>query len=227
MEHPSTPFAEHQRFLATLRARVHAQTLGLRLFTLAGVSTWLLVHGQSAEARYLFVAPMLALVGGALEVGLSRRDLLLGALGRLPTALVDTDLVESQVSWRRPLYRSALPWLYLPTAVVAAAITLDTLDARPGWTAHLIWLLALGLSTIAAYAGVLGAWWMDRFGDDREAPPVALPMVASFPVSPKPAEPVEAPVQRTPSLDPPEPVPGPFPVKRTESTTQSFGTPVS
>jgi hypothetical protein len=33
-------------------------------------------------------------------------------------------------------------------------------------------------------------------------------------------------VQRTPSLVPPEPTPGPFPVKRTESTTQSFGTPV-
>lgn len=218
MDTQPTPFAEHQRFLATLRARLHAQALWLRLATLAGVSAWVLVHGQTAEARYLFVAPMLALAGGALEVGLERRDQLLAALGRIPTVMVDLDLVEAQVPWRRAAWRSALPWLYLPTAVIAAGITLDTLDARPGWSAHLFWLIALGLATVAAYAGVLGAWWSDRFGDAREtaAPPAVTGLAATPAV-----------VQRTPSLVPPEPTPGPFPVKRAESTTQSFGTPVS
>lgn len=222
MDTQPTPFAEHQRFLAALRARLHGQALGLRVATLAGVSAWVLVHGQSAEARYLFVAPMLALAGGALEVGIERRDQLLGALGRLPTAMVDVDLVEAQVPWRRAVYRSALPWLYVPTAIVAAGITFDTLDARPGWTAHLFWLIALGLVSVAAYCGVLGAWWSDRFGDARET--ASLPSAASLASMP-------AVVQRTPSLVPPEPTtgatPGPFPVKRTESTTQSFGTPVS
>lgn len=221
MEPQPHPLAEHQRFLATLRASLDAQALWLRLATLAGVSTWVLVHGQSAEARYLFVAPMLALAGGALEVGLTRRDQLLAALGRLPTVMVDLELVEGQVPWRRALVRSALPWLYLPTAALAAAITIDTLAARPGWAVQTIWMLALGLSVVAAYTGLLGAWWLDRFGEP--AAPVgarALRPAAQAPVAAAPA------VQRTPSLVPPEPSPGPFPAKRTEATTQSFGTPV-
>lgn len=226
MEPQAHPLAEHQRFLATLRARVHAQTLWLRLSTLAGVSTWVLVHGQSAEARYLFVAPMLALAGGAMEVGLARRDQLLGALGRVPTVMVDLELVEAQVPWRQALLRSAMSWLYVPTAALAAAITLDTLAARPGWTAQTIWVVALGLAVLAAYMGLLGVWWLNRFGDHSPPLGAAALRSAAAPVGLSPSAPVGA-VQRTPSLVPPEPSPGPFPVKRTESTTQSFGTPVS
>ena len=230
MDLPPHPLAEHQRFLATLRARVHAQALGLRLATLAGVSAWVLVHGQSTEARYLFVAPMLALAGGALEVGLVRRDLLLGALGRVPTVMVDLELVEAQVPWRRALLRSAMPWLYVPTAAVAAAITIDTLAARPGWTVQAIWMVALGLSVIAAYTGLLGAWWLDRFGGQATVPVgaealrSAAGIAGGAPAGVYPGAGVGV-VQRTPSLVPPEPSPGPFPVKRAESTTQSFGTP--
>jgi hypothetical protein len=225
MELQSHPLAEHQRFLATLRARVHSQTLGLRLATLAGVSTWLLVHGQSAEARYLFVAPLLALAGGALEVGLARRDLLLAALARVPTAMVDLDLVEGHVPWRRALVRSAMSWLYAPTATIAAAITIDTLGARPGWTQQAIWMVALALSVLAAYAGLLGAWWLDRFGE--QAPPLGAAALRSAAGAGASAAPAAGVVQRTPSLVPPEPSPGPFPVKRVEATTQNFGTPVS
>jgi hypothetical protein len=223
MELQSHPLAEHQRFLATLRARVHSQTLGLRLATLAGVSTWLLAHPAADEARYLFVAPLLALAGGALEVGLARRDLLLAALAKVPTAMVDLDLVEGQVPWRRALVRSAMAWLYTPAAAIAAAITIDTLGARPGWTQQAIWMVALALSVLAAYAGLLGAWWLDRFGE--QAPPVGVAALRSAAA----ASPAPAPgaVQRTPSLVPPEPTPGPFPVKRVEATTQNFGTPVS
>ncbi len=223
MEPQSHPLAEHQRFLATLRARVHSQTLGLRLATLAGVSTWLLAHPPSDEARYLFVAPLLALAGGALEVGLARRDLLLAALAKVPTAMVDLDLVEGQVPWRRALVRSAMAWLYAPAAAIAAAITIDTLGARPGWAQQAIWMVALALSVLAAYAGLLGAWWLDRFGE--QAPPVGVAALRSAAgASPAPAP---GAVQRTPSLVPPEPSPGPFPVKRVEATTQNFGTPVS
>jgi hypothetical protein len=236
MDPQAPPYAEHQRFIATLRARVHGQTLALRLATLAGVSTWLLVHGQSPEARYLFVAPLLALAGGALEVGLARRDQLLGALARVPTAMVDLELVALQVPRRRALLRSALAWLYVPTAVLAAGITIDTLAARPGWEGQTIWMVALALSVIAAYAGLLGAWWLERFGEPAAVKVGAAQLRIAAGVG------TEAPrsetafggahaggagVQRTPSLAPPEPSPGPFPVKRTEATTQSFGTPLT
>jgi hypothetical protein len=228
MEPHAHPLAEHQRFLATLRARVQGQTLGLRLATLAGVAAWVQVHGQTSEARYLFVAPLLALMGGALELELTRRDQLLGALGRVPTVLVDVELVASQVPWRRALLRSAAPWLYVPLAALAAAITIDTLAARPGWAGQTIWMVALGLSVVAAYTGLLGAWWLERFGEAAAPAQVAVqalrgPFPAAAPVEPQ----SPAVVQRTPSLVPPEPTPGPFPVKRAESTTQSFGTPVS
>jgi hypothetical protein len=231
MEPPTHPFAEHQRFLATLRARVHGQTTGLRVATLAGVAAWVQLQGQTPEARYLFLAPMFALAGGALEVGLTRRDQLLGALGRVPTVMVDLDMVAPQVPWRLALLRSAAAWLYIPTAAIAAAITIDTLAVRPGWTGEVIWMVALGLSVVAAYTGLLGAWWQERFG--QAAPGAHAPRAASAPAAPFAPAPALDPaagvgvVQRTPSLVPPEPVPGPFPVKRTESTTQSFGTPVS
>ena len=222
MDPQTHPLAEHQRFLATLRARVQGQTLWLRLATLAGVSAWVLTHGAAAEPRYLFVAPALALVGGAMEVGLARRDQLLGALARVPTVLVDVELVEAQVPWRRALVRSALGWLYVPTAALAAGITIDTLAARPGWAAQTVWTVALALAVVAAYAGLLGAWWLDRFGEP------ARPLGVAALRGPFPTEAPAAPaVQRTPSLAPPEPSPGPFPVKRPEATTQSFGTPVS
>jgi hypothetical protein len=232
MDPQAPPYAEHQRFLATLRARVQGQTLWLRLATLAGASTWVLVHGQSPEARYLFVAPLLALAGGALEVGLARRDQLLGALARVPTAMVDLELVEPQVPWRRALLRSAVPWLYIPAAVLTAAITIDTLAARPGWEGQTIWMVALALSVIAAYTGLLGAWWMERFGEPAATTVgttqlrIAAGVGAEAPragaaVGGEPA------VQRTPSLVPGEAAPGPFPVKRTEATTQSFGTPLT
>lgn len=236
MDPQTHPLAEHQRFLATLRARVHTETLGVRLATLAGVATWLQLHGQTSEARYLFVAPMLALVGGALEVGLTRRDQLLGALGRVPTVMVDVELVAPQVPWRRALLRSAVAWLYVPLATLAAAITIDTLGVRPGWTGEVIWMVALGLSVVASYTGLLGAWWLERFGEAAAPAPVGVPALRGPFASPAPAitaaplpaaVPPPAVVQRTPSLVPPEPTPGPFPVKRTESTTQSFGTPVS
>jgi hypothetical protein len=229
MEPHAHPLAEHQRFLATLRARVQGQTLGLRLATLAGVAAWVQVHGQTSEARYLFVAPLLALMGGALEIELTRRDQLLGALGRVPTVMVDVELVASQVPWRRALLRSAAPWLYVPLAALAAAITIDTLAARPGWAGQTIWMVALGLSVVAAYTGLLGAWWLERFGEAAAPAQVGVqalrrPFAAG---APAPVEALSAAaVQRTPSLVPPEPTPGPFPVKRTESTTQSFGTPV-
>lgn len=227
MEPQQHPHAEHQRFLATLRATVHGHTLGLRLATLAGVSAWLLVHGQSAEPRYLFVAPMLAVAGGSLEVGLARRDLLLAALARVPTAMVDLELVSEQVPWRRALVRSAVSWLYAPVAAVAAAITIDALGARPGWTQQAIWMVALGLSVLATYAGLLGAWWLDRFGEQAPSPGLAALRSAASPSAAPVAAPAVGVVQRTPSLVPPEPTPGPFPVKRAEATTQSFGTPVS
>ncbi len=222
MDLPPHTLAEHQRFLATLRASVHVQSLGLRLTTLAGVSAWVLVHGQSTEARYLFVAPLLALAGGALEVGLARRDMLLGALSRVPTVMIDLDLVEAQVPWRRALIRSAMAWLYVPTAAVAAAITIDTLAVRPGWTVQAIWTVALGLSVIAAYTGLLGAWWLDRFGASVTVPVGASALRGAAGINPGAEVGV---VQRTPSLLPAEPSPGPFPVKSAESTTQNFGTP--
>lgn len=228
MEPQQPPHAEHQRFLATLRASVHGQTLGLRLATLAGVSAWLLMHGQSAEPRYLFVAPLLAVAGASLEVGLARRDLLLAALSRVPTAMVDLELVSEQVPWRRALVRSATAWLYAPMAAVAAAITIDALGARPGWTQQAIWMVALSLSVLATYAGLMGAWWLDRFGEQAPPPGAAALRSASASASSSPAAaPAAGVVQRTPSLVPPEPTPGPFPVKRSEATTQSFGTPVS
>ncbi|MDB4928993.1 MAG: hypothetical protein JWM10_1477 [Myxococcaceae bacterium] len=230
MDPQSPPYAEHQRFLATLRSRLQGQTLWLRLATLAGVSAWVLVHGQSPEARYLFVAPLLALAGGALELGLARRDLLLGALARVPTTAVDLELVEPQVPWRRALLRSAAAWLYAPTAVLAAAITIDTLAARPGWEGQTIWMVALALSVIAAYTGLLGAWWLERFGEPAATTVGATQLRIAAGVgfeAPRAETAGGAAVQRTPSLVPAEATPGPFPVKRAESTTQSFGTPLT
>ncbi|MBK8691945.1 MAG: hypothetical protein IPN17_06475 [Deltaproteobacteria bacterium] len=223
MEPQQHPHAEHQRFLATLRASVHGQTLGLRLATLAGVSAWLLVHGQNAEPRYLFVAPLLAVAGASLEVGLARRDLLLAALSRVPTAMIDLELVSEQAPWRRALVRSATAWLYAPMAAVAAAITIDALGARPGWTQQAIWMVALSLSVLATYAGLLGAWWLDRFGEQAPQPGLAALRSASASAAPT-VEPAVGVVQRTPSLVPPEPTPGPFPVKGVHATS---GTPVS
>jgi len=123
--------------------------------------------------------------------------------------------------------RSAMSWLYAPMAAVAAAITIDALGARPGWTQQAIWMVALSLSVLATYAGLAGAWWLDRFGEQAPAPGLAALRSAASPSAAPAAAPALGVVQRTPSLVPPEPTPGPFPVKRPEATTQNFGTPVS
>ncbi len=239
-----TALAEHQRFLAAARSRLFVHALWLRVATLAGVSSWVLVHGQGAEPRYLFVAPLVALVGGVLDVGVVRREMLFGALAKLPVPVMATEAVEGQVPWRRAVYRSAVPWLHLPVMAVAAGITIDAQAARPGWSAEGLWVAALVFALLGIYAVLLGAWWSDRAAAAQAsaAPPVPLFAAAMRPSMPAPAPfvaPVAAPVpmpaviaaapepevQRTPSLVP-DASPGPFPVKRVDTKPASFGSPV-
>lgn len=201
-------------------ARHRQNALRTRLATLGLVAGYVALHGAQSQPRYMFIAPVLALAGWALDAhaewNITALRLLASAVRgetapRPPRLSLDTRPFAARVSWRRALLRPARAMLFHPLATIAAYVAVDAPRLDPeGVPSELFWYLAVTFVAFLAVVVIAWSWWYDHFGESTATPAWAPP---------PPPSALDAKV----SLQGTE---GPFPTAPRSEHTRPFGTAV-
>lgn len=184
---PDAVTVAHLTLVAEERLRATRWSLALRPLSLLAVTGVVVLHAPMNPARYMFLAPALALSAWAVDAALAQRvrslDALADALrgrGARP-AMMSMDLAPyaSASSWRVSVLGGPRARWFLPLAVASAAIAIDAQhfgpDDAPG---EIVWYLALLLMTLGTLSLTAWSWWLDRFGDAPVASAAAVPALA-------------------------------------------------
>lgn len=182
---PDAATVAHLTLVAEERLRATRWSLALRPLSLVAVTAVAVLHAPMNPARYMFLAPVIALTAWGADAALAWRvralDALAAALrgrGAPRPALMSMDLAPYATagSWRVSVLGGPRARWFLPLTVASAAIAIDAQrfgpDDSPG---EMVWYLALLLMTLGTLSLTAWSWWMDRFGD---APVAAVPALA-------------------------------------------------
>ncbi|MEZ4406284.1 MAG: hypothetical protein R3A52_07405 [Polyangiales bacterium] len=194
---------QHLALVEGERARCARDATRVRLATLALEVGFVVLHAGATWPRYMFIAPLVAVAGWAVEAQVNRRAEALGLLagavrgdwGPRPARLsLDAEAWVDQTSLRRAVFKPATALLYHPAALIGAMVAVDAQNVRGGeWPAEPYWYAALAALGSLALVMVFASWLMDR---RREAPPRAMAMPAPQPMT----EPAAPPALREPAL---------------------------
>jgi hypothetical protein len=206
----------HLELVECEASRLRRVSPWVRAATWSSVSVYIALHGSSGQARYMFVAPMLAAAGWLLDAHVEYRAKALGELARAirgergPTPsmfTLDASSWTDSVSIRRILLQGTRVLAFHPLAVIAAYISVDAPRLDPeGFPSELFWYLLVTFGAIFVLILSAWSWWYDHFSD-AQTPKFTPTMVPSL-------------------QDGNASSPGPFPPSRDDQRTRPFGTAV-
>lgn len=218
-EDPTT--VRHLEQIETEVSRHRQNALRVRFGTLAMVAGYIAIHGAQNPARYMFVAPVLALGGWILDAhsewNINALRVLASAVRgeiapRPPAMTLDVGPFADRVSWRKALLRPARAVFFHPLTTIAAYISVDAPRLDPeGVPSELFWYLAVTFAAFLALVVVAWSWWYDQFSERASQP--------AWPASQAPRA-----LESKSSLQGSE---GPFPTPPRSAETRPFGTAVS
>lgn len=219
-EDPTT--LRHLEMVEAEVSRHRQNALRIRLGALAVVAGYVALHGAQSQPRYMFLAPVLALAGWALDAhaewNVNALRLLASAVRgetgpRPPSLTLDARPFSDRVSWRRALLRPARAMFFHPLTVIAAYVSVDAPRLDPeGVPSELFWYLAVTFMAFLAVVIVAWSWWYDHFGETA-TPPAWQPQSQAQPRA----------LDAKSSLQGSE---GPFPSAPKSEHTRPFGTAV-
>lgn len=214
---------QHLALVVSERLRCERETTTARLATVAIEAGFMVVHASAPWPRYMFIAPLVALAGWAVEAQINRRK---AGLGVIESALrteseqhpeelsLDVDRVRSETSLWRAVLRPATAVIYHPAAVVGALVAIDAQNVGgTRWPEEPYWYAAVGVLAGVALVAIALTAMAERSGRTggvvsmREREPARREVqtaVTAVRVEPVPRneamEPVWRPFPDTPSL---------------------------
>ncbi len=214
------PDPRHLELVEREVSRHRQNSLRVRMGALALVAGFIAVMSAQAQPRYMFLAPLIALAGWALDAHAEWNVRALrvlahairGEVGPRPAPLsLDTAPWADRVSWRQVILRPARALLFHPMTAIAAYVSIDAPRLDPdGVPSELAWYLAVTFLAFLALVVIAWSWWYDHFGD------AGVTQAPSF-------------QGRAPAIDAPRQLrdgEGPFPTAPRNDRTRPFGTAV-
>ncbi len=234
--------ASHLARVSEEAARARRATIPLRASSALAVCVVSVWHASMQPARYMWVAPLLALGFWSLDATLGRRA---AAFERLSAALrgevvppppphsLDPTPYEAALSVRAQWLEPARALFYGALVTFSAAVAVDAQQFPPAESLQeVVWYLFVALGALTLLALIAWSWWVDRFqlrprapavlsapapaaSAPQFAPPVSMPVGAPGPFPVRAPRPSQEPPVPPPSAPPVSlaPPPGPFPVR--------------
>lgn len=176
--------------LSEATLRVAARMLPLRAATAFGAAAVVLAQSPLDVPRYMFLAPLVAFCGWALDVQLGRElealELRLAGLGSRSVGAsgqaeggAASGVLEHWFETRRALF-------YGTVMTLGAAIAVDAQRFTPGEAiAEILWYATVAVGALLVLSLIAWNWWTDRFGEGALRTPqvVAAPAFSAAPLA--------------------------------------------